>query len=1127
MSLHFILAPAGAGKTHFCIHRLAAEIEREPLGSPLLFLLPEQATFIHERMLAAACPGGGFCRAEVSSFSRLVLRAYQRAGVQPLSPLSEGGKLMLGAAVTAACREELKILAPAAGKRGFAGQVMGAAEELFTYDISPEQLDAAVEEIFSRQGSSPTGAKLREIALLYRAYRRDYDGRYGSYGENMAFLAQRIREGDLAETEVYIDGYSQFTPSERQVIAAMLKGCREVWITLPLDGRAAETQVHMDSPFYPAWSEYAALVELARKEGVPVLAPLLPDGRAGRFSACPELAAASAWLLEPRQTPRPGRPEQIRLFAGTDRREELSRIGREILRLCREEGLHFREIGLFARDVEPYQDVLPAVFDEMGIPYFLDAKKSLLYHALLDLVRAALEVWQYRPERRRLLRFLKNRLHPLWGGPGDRLENYILRHGLRFWHWQDAEKALPKPDPEENFPEEELEALRRQGVEPLLDFCRELGRECSAKALNVALLRLCECLGVEEKLEELTQAALARGDGEQAEWHRQAWPLLWALLEEAEQLLGEQTYGVAELCDLYEAAFSGLTISTIPPGLDQVMIGSLERSRNPELRAAFVLSLNEGVLPRRVNESGLFGDAERRLLAQAHIQLAPDSAERQCGENYLLYLALTRCGQRLYLSYLLNGDDGSPLAPSPAIGELQRVFPLLTAESCRVDAPSLLSGGPVDLALCASVLRDHPEDALWQAVYRFYLRQGQDTGLLEQVARGLSYRPRNQRLSRESLQRWYGGRLYGSVSRLEQYRRCPFAYFATHGLKARPRKEYQLSAPDRGSLYHEGLAAVGRRVGEKGLDWASLSREQVRGLVEEVLAELLPGFLSGIMESSARYQYLQTRLSRTLINATLLLSEHVRRSGFFPIAFELPFGGREEVGLPAFSLELPGGGQLVLVGRIDRVDLARDREKSWLRVVDYKTGKPSFDQRETLAGLQVQLLLYLQVVMANAAQLSGGGENSPAGAYYAYVRDDLKLSEPGEAPELTDLRLSGLTVQDQIGVELADRELEALAREERSGSSQLIAAGLDKTGRVKLSSSCLSLEQLRQLNQGMAKALEETACAMLDGEIPVSPLLDGRHNACEFCEQRAVCGFDRTLVQGRSLEMLLGKEEKA
>lgn len=1121
MTVRFVLAPAGAGKTTFCIRQLAAEIGRKPLGPPLLFLLPEQATFIHERQLAASCVGGGFCRAEVSGFRRLVYRAYQREGIEPLTPLSEGGKLMLGAAVTAACRDQLRVLAPAAGKRGFAGQVMAAGEELATYGISPDELDRAVEKLAARDPTNHSVAKLREIGVLYRAYRQDHDGTYGSYRENMEFLAQAIGSGFLGDTQVWIDGYNQFTPSERQVVGAMLAACPQVTITLPLDAAQAEQVVSMESPFYPAWREYAALTELARQQGTAVDPPVLLDGSRGRFAQNPDLAAAHAWLTGPAPTPRPEAPAGLRLWAATDRRQELSRVAREILRLCREEGLRFRDVGIFARDLEPYQTLLPAVFDEMGVPYFIDAKKPLLYHPLLELVRSVMEVWTYRPEPRRLLRFLKNRLHPMWGETGDRMENYLLRHGLRFWHWQHPDKPLPQPEPEEGLTPEQVEAWRRQGIEPLLALCRELGGGCSAPAFNQRLYRLLAELGVEDRLTDLTQQALDRGDGEQAEWHRQAWNRLSELLQESEGLLGDAVYPAAELTDLYEAAFSGLTISTIPPGVDQVTIGSLERTYHPELQAAFLLSLNEGVLPRRVSESGLFHDGERRLLAQVQVQLAPDSAERQCGENALLYQGLSRCGHRLYLSYLMHGDDGGELAPSPVIGDLRRVFPTLEPEGCQVDQASLLVGGPADLALCSAQLSRDRSVPLWQAVYRYYQGQETQADLVRQVERGLTYGPSTRRLSRAALQRWYGGRLYGSVTRLEQYRRCPFAYFATYGLKTKPRPEYQLSAPDRGTLVHQALAAIGRLVNEQGLDWATLDRETIQAMVDQVLDQLLPGFLSGILDSSPRYAYLQTRLRRTLVYATLLLVEQVRRSGFLPIAFELPFGGKGS-GLPAFTIPVDPDRDLVLTGQIDRVDAARSGDRTWLRVVDYKTGKPTLDRRDMLAGLQVQLVLYLQVVMAHGGLLSGGGPVSPGGAYYAYVRDDLRSGQ--EEGEIPDLKLAGLTVLDQTGVELADSELATLAQEERAGTSQLIPVSFDKTGQVKASGSCIPPERLEQLTAALTATLRDTARAMLDGEIPVWPLLDGKHDTCAQCSQRAVCGFDRTLAPSRTLQDLLGKE---
>ena len=65
-----------------------------------------------------------------------------------------------------------------------------------------------------------------------------------------------------------------------------------------------------------------------------------------------------------------------------------------------------------------------------------------------------------------------------------------------------------------------------------------------------------------------------------------------------------------------------------------------------------------------------------------------------------------------------------------------------------------------------------------------------------------------------------------------------------------------------------------------------------------------------------------------------------------------------------------------------------------------------------------------------------------------------------------------------------------------------------------------------RLTRALEETLRETARAMLDGEIPVSPLLDGKHDSCAYCQQRAVCGFDRTLGKRRTIEDLLGREER-
>jgi len=1110
MPVRFVLAPAGAGKTHHCLSALAQELEQDPLGPPLLFILPEQATFIHERMLALMAPGGGYSRAEVASFDRLMRRLPRAA--QALPGLSEAGRLLLAASAISAGRDSLRVFGGQAGNSGFAAYLTAAAEELQAYRISPEQLEAAA----ARLGNE----RLQDIALLYRAYWGGLDGRFASHATGLRELAQAIEQGLLRETTVYIDGYSEFTPAERQVVAALMRHTLDLEIMLPLDPHEADQAVREDAVFYPVWHEYAVLTELARRQGADVLEPLCLSGERGRFREHPELRAVERLLAGSRVGSLPEQPRDIRLIRAADRRAELEWAGREIIRLTREEGLRYREISLLARDSAPYVYLLPAVFGELGIPYFIDSKKPLLYHPLIELVRSALEVWAYKAHYRHMFRFLKNRLNPLAGGQADLLDNYCLAHGLRFWDWAKERWDFPPFPGEEPGLREQMEEFRRLGAGPLLQLCARLGGNASAAQLRQALLQLLEELAVWPRLEALEREALATGEGERAAHHRQAGEKLLSLLEEAELLLGDRVYPAAQLFQLLEAALGGLTLSTIPPGRDQVFIASLERSRNPEIRAAFVLNVNDGLLPRRAAGDGLFSDEDRRALAGQGLVLAPDQAARQFRENYLAYVALTRSGQRLYLSYILQEDDGAALAPSPLIRRIKRLFPALATEQAILAGPEHLAGGTADLELAAAAWREPAIPALWQAVREYYRQDPALRRALARVEQGLGFQPHSGPLSKATLNRLYGSTLRGSVSRLERYRRCPFSYFAAYGLKLNPRREYKFQAADRGQLFHDVLAALGRALKEQGADWAELERAQAEALVDACLEPYLPRFLSGMLLSSARYAYIRGRLREALVATALLLAESLRQGEFRPIAFELPFGSQEPGSLPAFRIPLANGKTLELSGRIDRVDaaLAPDGARAYFRVVDYKTGETSLKREDIEAGLKLQLLLYLQVTLANRDLFAPGREALPAGAFYAPVKDEI-VSLPGPpAPEAeTRLKMGGLAVLDRESVLLQDREI--------NGQSKVIPAAMGAE-RFHDNSPGLGREELQDLNQRLVGLIKESAEAMLAGLVSVSPLRDRGSDACAYCEYRSVCGLDREAAPARKRRHSLPADEE-
>ena len=1112
MTLRFIMGPAGSGKTYTCISQMAQLIAADPLGYPLLLLTPQQSTFIYEKSLAAACPGGGFCRASVSGFARLAQKALRRAGGEQLPGLSEAGQLLAMSYAVAGHADKLQIFGPTCRRAGFAREMVSAAEELRAYGVAPEALAQAGAELAGDDANSHSAARLQDIALLAGAYEEAVAGRYSDYAGRMEVLARQIDQGMLEGYEVWLDGFSEFTPAELNVLRAMLRCCRRVSLCLCLDEASLGRTLREDEVFYPTWKAYGELNEAAAAEGIAVEPPLiLKRGQIGRFAASPELAALEASLAGRGTKPPCSAPRHIHVSFAVDARSELEAVGRRIKRLVRERGWRYRDISVICRDAARYEYLLQPVFDSLDLPYFLDSHKPLLTHPLIDLVRSALEVWTERPGYRQIMRYLKNPLAGLSKEESDLLDNYCLAHGVKFYHWSRESWHFTPLDDEDPQLAGQIDELRQRVWPPLQQFLEDAGN--SAVSLNRAILALLERLQVKAALRGLQEQDIAAGRGETASAHAQAWDKLAAFLEEAAALLGEESYAPDELRELYEAAVLGLTFATIPPGLDQVLVASLERSRNPEIKAAFIIGVNDGELPAALPPEGAFRDGERQWLASRGLRLAPDRVRRQLQENYLCYIALTRPSQELYLIYHLHDDEGKRIAPSQLLRKLRAVYPGLTPRLAEFGLDDV-DGSPADLTLASSRLRQE-EGPLWRAVVRLY-GERRDRRSQSRVERGLYFSPAPARLERETARRLYGSRLRSSVSQIERFRNCPFSYFANYGLKLRPRRSFELTPADRGDLFHFVLADVGSTLAEKKISWREVDQKLAQVLVDQALSAYLPRFLAGIMSSSARYAYLEDRIRRALVNAVLLTAEHMRQGKFVPVAFELPFG-RGESGLPALRIRLEDGRELALAGQIDRVDMAEsaDGEKAYLRVVDYKTGNKKLKIPDVEAGLQLQLLAYLQVVMDNAAAFTAR-EARPAGAYYAHVHDETVLADDadGTAP---GMKLRGVTVPSQEVARLSDPAV--------NGWSRLVNIYCNDKGTLNTG---LEEGQMEELRQRVIYLLKDSAAAMLEGLVAVSPLADDDRDACAFCDFAAVCGFDRGAAKARRRhDALPGREAAA
>jgi len=1135
VTIRFIIGRAGSGKTRACLEEVREELRKSPVGHPLILLVPEQATFQTEYELASTPGLNGFIRVQVISFRRLAYRVLQEVGGAARAHIGELGKRMMLRRLLERRRGELKVFRRAAGLPGFVDTLARALGELKTYCTAPEDLDRASSTL-REAGAGLLPDKLDDLSLLYDSLEEALAGRFTDPDDYLSLLADRLKDSSLVRgAEVWVDGFTGFTPQEFRVLAALARTARRVNITLCADLAALTGYRDETDLFYPVRETYDSLCAMAARERIALEEPLiLEDGPPRRFLT-PALARLEQFFFTYPAPPPDCSGTGVTLAAAFNPRAEVEGVAREITALCRDEGFRYRDIVILLRDLDAYAGLLRVVFADHGIPVFLDHKRTAMHHPLVELIRSALEVlireWAFDP----VFRYLKTDLTPLSREEVDLLENYVLAHGIRGSRWTDdrpwdyRRRLTLEEDREATEAElvelDRINSLRRQASAALAAFCREAGQAADVREMTAALFNLLESLQVAERLESWRSRAEEEGRLEAAREHVQVWNGVINLLDQVVEALGDEALTPEEYAAILDTGFESMKLALIPPGLDQVVVGSLERSRVPEARAAFVLGVNDGVLPARPSAKGILSEGERERLETVGLKLAPGSRRRTFEEQYLVYLALTRSAEKLYLTYPLADSEGRAVMPSGVVARVkellpdveERVWPV-EPNATLADDLTFVSNPGRALSYLAAQLREaragRPVDPLWYDVYDWFVQSGRREECARVLA-GLFFSNREGRLPPGLGRSLYGRTLKTSISALEKFRSCPFAYFLAHGLGLQQRAVYRLGAPDLGRFFHAALKLFGDRVREQGLEWGNLNRKQCREMAGEVVELLAPRLQSEILLSSARHRYLTGKLKRTVQRAALVLAEHSRRGRFRPVGLELAFGPGGD--LPAATFILRDGSEMTLAGRIDRIDAAAGEGGVYLRVIDYKSARTTIRLCDIYHGLKLQLLAYLDVALEHALTLAGA-EGLP-GAILYFRLDDPFVKTDGRVPDEAELEKRILRELRMTGLILADPEVVRLMDGEVEGDSDLIPVHIKKDGEIGARSAVLTSEQFELLRRYMRYQLVSAGSEIMDGVVEISPYRLGAFHSCQHCSFKPVCQFD-LLIEGNKYRLL-------
>ncbi|MBR5163505.1 MAG: helicase-exonuclease AddAB subunit AddB, partial [Schwartzia sp.] len=474
----------------------------------------------------------------------------------------------------------------------------------------------------------------------------------------------------------------------------MVQSADAVHITLPLDRDvAADEEVKPSSLFYRAAHTLQRLKRLAEETGVPYTVRLL--GKPYRFGT--EAKGISA--LEGGLFRFPVRPERsaenacgIQVVEAATRRLELEAAGADMIRLCREKAFRWRDIGILLRDGENYGELLEFVLQEYDIPFFTDRKRAGVHHPLAEFIRSALEVltdgWTYDA----VFRCVKTDLLPLSNDETDMLENYVLEFGIRGESsWRKEWPYRHRRGTETDFDGRLLQTVndaRKKVAAPFLSLANALKAE-TVREKTCALYDFLTGLHVPERLAEWMEEAKSAGALEEAKEHRMIWGKVTELLDQMVSVSGEENIALSDYAELMADGLDAMELSLIPQKIDAVTIASFDQNSLNNIRALYILGVNEGVMPRRPSAGGILSEADRALLSsqkgKVRIELSTTAEEESCGENYLLYHGFTEAREYLWVSYSLSDSEGKGIGRSSVVTRLLKLLPTIELQSAPLE----------------------------------------------------------------------------------------------------------------------------------------------------------------------------------------------------------------------------------------------------------------------------------------------------------------------------------------------------------------------------------------------------------------------------------------------------------
>lgn len=1138
---------------------LTQDYQSQP-NDAFICLVPNHVKFDREvqtlRALGAAIPqqaDNGIVassRIQTLSFSRLLWYFLRDDPMYRRPQLSSSAQAMLLSELLNRYQSDLPIFFGERRRIGFLNQLARQLTEFAQNEFDHDDLQTLTTNLQAQQVPESTTAKLKELHFIYDHYQDEVLAKFITNEQLMSYLIAQVKTRDFSHYHFYLSRFSQFNQQQILLIKAFLQQGATVYLSLyltPSESLTAENHDYFQHSFQILQQlGYDSPQALPAKDR-----ELVQEKRVSHeLQQVEDYWIASNNNQDTSQLDRHLQTDKVQIWQADSITSEIRAVANYIRELVALKHYRYRDFLIVAADLAPYHASIAAIFQQNDIPFFSDEETAMTDHPFATFVQGLLTLSQRGWQLTDLMQVLRTELlipddmsvatfrqHLDW------LENYALKYGLRPYHWY-SEKPWQFEGPyaqpatstqlDQDDPAVQQQQAQFAAVEQLHQFiAQSLGKwqkqvqQCqTGHEFATALYTLLVQQQVISRLQQWEKAASAAGDLTKAQQPQQTYQAFIDLLDDYVTVWGEQPFDLALFTDLLTAGFANTQFSQIPSTLDNVLCSEFGIIQNQSQKVTIVIGATRANLPRQKEQPSLIDDQERDLINQQSQslgipQLAPSLSETAVDLPLRFGRLFLNSHERLIFSFPKNDDhEQKSTVLSPYVQRLQQFFQIPITRfqdrpqsSSRVlDFATSKQGIVGQLLLLARQQKTRGESLpqMWQWVSE-QLVKGANASWYQRLFESLDYHNQPVRLTKANVQALYGRRLTTSISRLEDYYMNPYDYFLKYGLRLQKRPLYELDSADTGSFFHDYLDHFIKILQQQDLDLRQLTPKDLAQVNQQLTQSLLDQPEHQMLRGPGQMHYYARRLSKTSAFMTSILQQQAQHTLFKPFRTEIQFGMGDQ--LAGLVFPLSDGRQLIVRGKIDRLDLAQIDQQDYYQIIDYKSSQHRFDYTRAYYGLSLQLLTYLQSVAQNQAQLKLSSAQ-PSGAFYLQIADkpfNFAVNKDPQIELLKDHRYQGLLIADPAYLNQLDPQLE-----KNSPVYPIRYVKRDDAVKVNNSAQGVNRDELTLLLAHNQALITQAAEEIFSGQLRLAPYrLSDTENGLQYSDYRSVMMFDAMLPENR------------